>query len=133
MKKTSLIIIFLASFLFSCKKDEIKIDYDNLLIGVWNYSDFKDDATIFTRSSDFIDNLCYKFNPDGTLIERKNSGFCGTPPVSYSDYPGSWKAINDTVIEINGIYWGGTTTYQLEIESLNTDTLKVVTLSVNRQ
>lgn len=101
------------------------------LIGVWNYSDFQDNASVFTRSRDFNNNHCYKFNTDGTLVERKNSGWCGTPPISYSDYPGSWTFVNDTLIEINAAYWGGSLTYRLDIESVNINSLKVVTVSDN--
>ncbi len=131
MKKISLFVIFLGSFLASCTKDEIKIDSNNPLIGVWNYSEFQDNASVFTRSRDFNDNHCYKFNTDGTLVERKNSGWCGTPPISYSDYSGSWTFVNDTLIEINSAYWGGSLTYRLDIESVSVNSLKVVTVSDN--
>lgn len=129
MKKISLILIFISSLFYSCSKDEIKIDPDNLLIGVWNYSDYQNNASIFTRSQEFIDNHCYRFNADGSLIERKNAGWCGTPPISYADYQGSWTILNDTLINIIVGYWGGTMTYKLDIESLNSNSLKVVTIS----
>ena len=44
----------------SCKKDEIKIDPNNLLIGTWNYSDYQDNAMVYIRSGKFIDNRGYK-------------------------------------------------------------------------
>jgi hypothetical protein len=124
MKKTSLAIF---SFLFlcgACSKDDIEIDPDNLLIGVWNYSGFQDNTNIFLRNTEFIDNHCYRFNSDGTLTERKNSGWCGTPPISYADYSGTWTIFNDTLIQINVGYWGGTTRYKLDIEALDSNSLK---------
>jgi hypothetical protein len=114
--------------LFACNKDEIKIDSDNLLLGIWTYSEYQNDAAVYTRSDGFTDNPCYKFKSDGSLLERKNSGFCGTPPITYSDYDGSWSVINDTIIEIKSAYWGGEMTYSLDIESVTMDTLKVKTL-----
>jgi hypothetical protein len=129
MKKISLFLIFISSLFYSCSKYAIKIDPDNFLIGVWNYSDYQNNASIFTRSQEFIDNHCYRFNADGSLIERKNAGWCGTPPISYADYKGSWTILNDTLININVGYWGGTITYKLDIELLNSNSLKVVTIS----
>jgi hypothetical protein len=110
----------------ACSRDNIKIDPDYLLIGVWNYSDFKDNAYIYTRSNEFVDSPCYKFNSDGTMTERKNSGWCGTPPISYADYSGNWSVINDTLIKITVGYWGGTMNYKLDIEMLISESLKTL-------
>lgn len=123
MKKTCLPILFLMIMVAGCSKDEIKIDPDNLLIGVWNYSEYRDNSSVFTRNDQFIDNHCYKFNSDGTLTERANSGFCGTPPVTYADYSGTWTILNDTLIRINVGYWGGTTKYKLDIEHIDNKSL----------
>jgi hypothetical protein len=124
MKKLLLLvsIIFLAG---ACHEEEITSDPDNLLHGTWIFEKFDDDSFIFSRSNSFIENHCYKFNSNGTLTERKNSGWCGTPPISYADYPGTWSAKSDNEIEINVGYWGGTITYQLKILKLDNDSLKV--------
>jgi hypothetical protein len=111
--------------LIGCSKDNIQIDPDNLLIGVWNYSDFNNNDNIYIRNNEFVDNNCYKFNSDGTMIERKNSGWCGTPPITYADYSGTWNIINDTLIQISVGYWGGTTQYKLDIQSVDSNALKV--------
>jgi len=128
MKRISVISILAISIFCSCSKNEISIDPDNLLIGVWNYSEYTDNAMVFKRSQEFKDINCYRFNTDGTLTERKNSGWCGTPPVSYADYQGSWTMLNDTLIRINVGYWGGTMTYKLDVEFLDANSLKVVSL-----
>jgi len=111
--------------LIGCSKDNIQIDSENLLIGVWNYSDFNNNDNIYIRNNEFVDNHCYKFNIDGTMTERKNSGWCGTPPITYADYSGTWKIINDTLIQINVGYWGGTAQYKLDIQSVDSNSLKV--------
>lgn len=131
MKRLALLSIFLSSLYISCAKDEIKIDSDNLLIGIWIYSDFQDNAGIYTRDQEFAGNHCYKLNSDGTLIERKNSGWCGTPPISYSDYTGSWSVLNDTLIQIKAGYWGGIMSYKLDIESVSSNSLKVAYIPVD--
>jgi hypothetical protein len=128
MKNIYLLFLFLISFLLSCSKDDTKIDSSNLLIGIWSYSDYKTNSVIYTRSSEFADNHCYKFNSNGTLIERKNAGWCGTPPISYADFDGTWSIQNDTILTIKVGYWGGETTYSLDVESVNENTLEVITL-----
>jgi hypothetical protein len=125
MKKT-IVFISLLFIIGGCSKENMDLNPDNLLIGVWNFSEFRDNTYIYTRSNDFVDGPCYKFNSDGTLTERKNSGFCGTPPISYADYTGSWSMINDTLINVTSGYWGGTMTYMLDIELLNSESLKTI-------
>jgi len=122
-------LILLIPILFlvgGCSKDDIIIDPDNLLPGIWIFDKFDDSSYSFYRSNSFIENHCYKFNSDGTLTERKNSGWCGTPPISYSDYSGTWSAKSDTEIEINVGYWGGTMTYKFNILQVDNDSLKVI-------
>lgn len=129
MKRTSLLVVILIPLLFSCHEDEIKIDRDNLLIGTWNFSVYQDNIAVYTRSLEFSENHAYKFNPNGTLLERKIAGFCGTPPISYTNYDGSWTILNDTLLEINSEYWGGTTLYKLDVESVSENSLKVIMIS----
>jgi|GEM_PF-1111135 hypothetical protein len=131
MKKPGKIILLLGLLLFSCTKDEIKFDPNNLLIGVWNYSDYQDNVSIYARSRELSDNHSYKFNSDGTLIERKISGWCATPPVSYANYQGNWTILNDTLIQISVGYWGGTESYKLDIKSVTSDTLKAAAIYPN--
>ena len=130
--KKAIITFSLLVIIAGCSKESIQVDPDNLLIGVWNYSDFSGNATVYTRSNDFIDGPCLKFNSDGTMTERKNSGWCGTPPISYADYPGTWTVINDTLIQISSEYWGGTINYKLDIESIDSDILKASFVYENR-
>jgi hypothetical protein len=131
MKRNFVIFIFISALISSCTKDEIKIDPNNPLIGVWNYSSQEENAVVFARSEAFTNNLCYRFNADGTFIERNISGWCATPPVSYTDYLGSWTMLNDTLISVNVIYYDGKRTYKLDIEAVRTKTLKLVIISGN--
>jgi hypothetical protein len=127
MKRIFLLALLILPALFSCKKDEneIMINPDNKLIGVWNYKHYQGNTAVYARQKEFTDNTGYNFNLDGTLLERKISGWCATPPVSYSDYPGTWTMLNDSIIQIEDGYWGGTTTYKIEIESVTDDSLRI--------
>ncbi len=120
--------LIIASFLPSCEKDNIETDPGNLLIGIWINDGYRDDVTIYKRSDEFTDNYCYLFKSDGTLTERQNAGWCGTPPISYADYEGTWEIANDTLIRITVGYWNGNRSYRLDIESVNSGELKVVVL-----
>jgi len=122
--KKMIVTVSLLIIIAGCSKESIQIDPGNLLIGVWNYSEFRDNASVYSRSNDFVDDPCFKFNGDGTMTERKNSGWCGTPPISYADYSGTWTMLNDTLIQIFVGYWGGTINYKLDIESIDSNILK---------
>lgn len=111
--------------LYSCTRDEAESNPDNYLIGTWSYTGYEDNLNIFTRTGDLTDNHCYRFNSDGSLVERKNSGWCGTPPISYADYEGTWTLVNDTLVEVNVGYWGGQSTYILELEQVDNHILKI--------
>jgi hypothetical protein len=128
MKRILTLTLFICAYISGCTKDEIKFDPDNLLIGIWNFSEYnlQYDAYIYFRSNEFIDGHCYQFNSDGTLLERKNAGWCGTPPISYADYAGYWTILNDTLLRIEVAYWGGNTRYDLDIESLDEDSMSVI-------
>lgn len=131
MKKTTLTIICLALLFSSCTKNKLIIDPDNSLIGLWNYSDFSNNTYIYARSQEFVETQGYIFNPDGTLTERNITGWCATPPLSFSDNRGDWSIKDDTLITVNVEYWGGTRTYMLDIESITADSLKLVYILVN--
>ena len=128
MKMLVLFFLTIASLLPSCEKDRIEIDPDNLLIGVWINDGYKDDVTIYKRSDEFTDNYCYLFKSDGTLTERQNEGWCGTPPITYADYEGTWEIMNDTLISITVGSWNGDRSYRLDIESVDPEVLKVILL-----
>lgn len=130
MKKPHILILILCSLLFSCNKDEIKIDPNNLLIGTWNYAGYHNNVSIYARSLDFSNNHCYRFNSDGTLVERNIAGFCATPPVSYDNYDGTWTILNDTLIQIHVEYFDGMRTHRLDINSVNRDSLKIEEVSM---
>lgn len=132
MKKLFSSVLLVSLLLVSCSKEEIPVDPDNLLIGTWTHAEYNDNASVYTRATGFNENPGYKFCSDGTLIERRNSGWCGTPPVSYGNYDGTWTVLNDTLIRVNTTYWGGDLSYKLDIETVNSKTLKVVPIYENK-
>jgi hypothetical protein len=126
MKIKPAVILFLIISLSSCTKDDPDIDPDNPLIGTWNFTHNEENTFVYSRSSDFAEVDGYRFNSDGTLIVRGNSGDCATPPISYANYKGDWSVLNDTLIRINTKYWGGSITYKIDIEHIDSKSLKIL-------
>ncbi len=62
---------------------------------------------------------CYVFRANGSLIVRQNVGWCGTPPITYGNYNGTWKRTSDSTLSLHYEYWGGQVEAIWSIKSLN--------------
>jgi hypothetical protein len=121
--------------MLACEKDQIEVE--NLgenagIVGTWveevdiSLPPANDGITRLKRAEEFNPDLYgFTFHKDGSFTERKNSGWCGTPPIAYDNFEGSWNPLNDTLIDITVAYWGGTLTYQMWIVSLEGDHLGI--------
>ena len=123
---------FLISMLFAClfvacEKENGSVNTGTeYLLGYWINPQYKDSIIVFERSANLVENnYGFSFKPDHIFIERKNSGWCGTPPISYSDFDGTWEKNNSDLI-INVGYWGGSLEYKWKIVSVNKDYLKII-------
>jgi len=126
MKPTILAMMLLG--IVACKKDnEAKpIVSNNKLIGYWLNPVYADSTVTYGRVSELKDkSYGIVFKADGTCVERKINGWCGTPPVTYSDYNGTWT-MADSVISIKVGYWGGVASYTWKLKSVTNDSLKIV-------
>lgn len=133
MKK--LLYLLIPFFLISCEETDPELANlgENVgVVGTWvEYADLsmppvEDGITRLSRSEEFDpDHYGFAFFEDGTFLERKNSGWCGTPPIAYDNFEGTWNSISDTLIDITVAYWGGTLTYQMWIVSLDADQLGI--------
>ena len=66
-----------------------------------------------------------EFMKDGTMVIRQNAGWCGTPPITYSNFSGTWTKISKTELALEHEYWGGTIKSTLTIVKLNKKELLV--------
>jgi hypothetical protein len=126
----SLTAIVFALLVASCGRPTDPIE-DNHgfspLYGTWVWAGYEERATVLRRSSELDDNLYgLIIRPRGKLTERKSAGWCGTPPIIYANYEGEWKALSRKLLEITVGYWGGTTSYHMEIVSRSPEELKIV-------
>ncbi|MFK7774627.1 MAG: hypothetical protein AB8F94_20980 [Saprospiraceae bacterium] len=79
------------------------------LFGTWVYSNYDNKSIQFKKERSFDDKKPgIKFMKNGTLVKRQNSGWCGTPPISYKNFEGTWKTTSDSTLNIRYKYWGGT-------------------------
>ena len=122
MKK--IILLIAIAILFGCEEDETLVT-NGELIGYWINPIDVENTTTFERSQSLKENdYCIGFNSGNCFIQRANSGWCGTPPIAYADYEGTWTE-TDSVINIQVEYWGGIAKYKWKIETLTETTLKV--------
>ena len=92
---TSLLII-LSSFILN------STTLDEKLLGTWVYSNYENKSIQFKKKRSFqSDKPGIQFKKNGTLMKRQNSGWCGTPPISYKNYKGFWKTTSDSTINIH--------------------------------
>ncbi len=123
-----LIVLFALSIIACEKNNENAAATTDHLIGSWFNPQYNDSIVTFERSEGLVDNECsFSFKEDKTFIERKNAGWCGTPPISYADFDGIWSE-NDSIIEITVDYWGGTAEYTWKVLSIDELTLKIIRL-----
>ncbi len=56
----------------------------------------------------------YVFNPGGKMVQRTNSGCCGTPPITTADYLGTGQ-VQSSQLMIRSENWSGSGTQTLTI------------------
>lgn len=126
--KRSVFILLLVMF-YSCEADLLNMEAlgDNAgIVGTWVEDEYLGDTLFLDRSSSF-DKGKYGFtiHEDGTFTEHKNAGWCGTPPITYDSFDGTWEVVTDSLLDITVAYWGGMMTYQIRIVSLTADELAI--------
>ena len=128
-------LLFVPFLFFSCEKEKVELQVLGAhaeIIGTWveerddSLSTVYDGITRMNRREDLDpDDYGFIIQEDGTFLERKNAGWCGTPPITYENYEGNWEAVSDSLLNITVGYWGGMLSYQLQIVSLEEDKLWV--------
>jgi hypothetical protein len=85
----------------------------------------EDEVFLMRRSDGFDPDLYgFAFFADGRFIEHKNNCSCGTPPIIYEEYEGSWMMQSEQTFEIQVGFWGGQTSYKMDVLSVDAEILK---------
>jgi hypothetical protein len=127
MKTISKMLLVLCLFTWiSCEENaDPVIDDSELLIGYWVNPVGIDTLLKYERAVGLKeDAYSFGFKEGHSFVERKNEGWCGTPPVTLKDYQGTW-AKHDSLIDIDVPYWGGIAHYQWKIIALDNSSLTI--------
>ncbi len=97
-KGIALMVVAICFMNMQCSEnDEIEVDSDNLLIGVWVDPVYKDETTTFKRAASLPEEAYgISFKENGDFILR-SSGWCGTPPLTFFDANGEWTLDNKLI------------------------------------
>jgi hypothetical protein len=131
MKKILLITLLSIFTLTGCQEDvPVTIPIDGTLVGCWikpQYLDEINGHTVISYQKDKALDAEYGFQflDNGTLIERANAGFCGTPPVSYDNFDGTYQLVDKQTITIDVAFWGGRNKQTWHIIALTNTTLTI--------
>ena len=131
MRKYIIIAAAISGFILqSCEKNPLYIDgVAGDMLGHWIEASYNDTTIVYKRASGIPEGTPgWTFIEDGSLINRANSGFCGTPPISYADYKGNWVA-SDSIIDISVEFWGGILLLKWQILEISESELEVYQLS----
>jgi hypothetical protein len=123
-------VIVLSLLACSKEKEQTDINYGDL-IGYWSNPSYSDSVITYNKLQALPANdYCISFHPDHKCIEQKNSSWCGTPPVEYAIYEGSWNR-NDSLLYITVGYWGGLVDMTWKIVSVGQNHLSIIVLETN--
>ena len=126
MKVTEILFILLIFFSISSCEENIVQPTNQAYKGHWSFPEYTDSAVIYSRVSDLsLDNYGFSILDNGVFIEKKNSGWCGTPPISYTLYTGSWREISDSILFIQTEYWGGELELKYYLIRIENDTIEI--------
>jgi len=121
MKRILFLLVMV--LMVSCEKnamDLAALGENSGIVGTWTEDEYKGDTLLLNRSGELAaDRYGFTLEDDGTFIEHKNAGWCGTPPITYDNFDGTWKAVSDSLLNITVAYWGGVMTYQIRIVSVD--------------
>lgn len=121
MKYLPILFIGLLGLSMACPKHKLK----KSIIGTWVHHGYTESSIVLNEADSLhIDSPGIQFNKDGTLIKRQNAGWCGTPPITYSNQEGTWRILSDTSVQISYAYWRGQVEEDLWIQSSKKGILK---------
>lgn len=81
---------------------------EDQMVGYWQVALRDGEITTYRRVKRFSKTKPgFEFMADGAMIRRQNSGWCGTPPISYKNYDGKWKVNSEGLVELSYAFWGG--------------------------
>lgn len=112
-------------FIFSScsKEDELIFDSNNLLLGNWILEKSENNKSTFKRVNELPqNNYGVSFKQENKFMQR-TTGWCGTPPITYFDAPGTYSVTNKLITVTTDHYMGN---FTWRIQSLTEKVLIVI-------
>lgn len=102
------LFLLLPFLLAGCYKGEPEtLPVNDDIIGTWINPDYGEGTQItFERADALIEGYGITFMENGICIIRRNAGWCGTPPITYGDFEGTWEENDNGTITIVSPGWG---------------------------
>ncbi|MBK9718224.1 MAG: hypothetical protein IPO85_12060 [Saprospiraceae bacterium] len=124
--KNILALILTIILVSACEKNsDPSVIAPEKLVGSWINSSWSESNISFEKANGLkYQDYGFAFYSNHLFVERKNSGWCGTPPISYGNYVGTWIK-KGSIINITVDYWGGIAEYQWELVSVDQNTLTI--------
>lgn len=124
--KRVLLALSMIFILTSCMdQDTMTLEAGEFPLGSWTVAGWQENGFTLERINKLPENTFgYSFKRNGELINRANSGWCGTPPVITADYQGKWQVDGD-VLKVEMRFWGGNIIQEWRIISSNAQTVTV--------
>jgi len=113
-------MVLLLAACTSTSEPDAGLPLSGALVGVWVFEgQAENGAKVYMRAAALSgDRSGYEFGKHGGLKVRA-AGWCGTPPLSWSNLDGFWNQVGDRLLEIHHAWRGEPREYQLEIISLS--------------
>ena len=122
---TMYMLMTMLVLLWGCEDTELPASFDTLPAH-WIIENSSDSVYLFAKvANPPTDNYCITFKKTNKLIEQKNAGFCGTPPITFANFDGEWSLSADSILSIKVDFWGGYANYKWKIIRLTTHKLSV--------
>jgi len=130
MKKTLFIALSILLVIFCLNSFKPSNKKSNKLIGIWVRSEFGYLTAKYVKSDSLKENEPgFEFKEDGKLIIRQNIGWCGTPPVKYGNYNGTWHFISNNTLRLNHDNWRGKVERDLKIIKLTDKNIELKSIT----
>ncbi|HAN76334.1 MAG TPA: hypothetical protein DCQ31_00470 [Bacteroidales bacterium] len=125
MRNINLVILgFITTLFLSCEAMEIS---KAEIYGAWEQTGYENETLVLKRVKALSGNeYGFELLENGTFIENKNAGWCGTPPISYTKYEGKWTLVSDSIFNIEVPFWGGDSEFELIIADIKKDELQIL-------
>lgn len=96
--KTVLFLLLVTTIGCEDNNEPIPINESNKLIGHWINPVYTDSELKLTRASSLKSNEYGLSFLEKTQCVERSSGWCGTPPLSFMDFQGSWTRTDSILI-----------------------------------